>query len=127
MNRILAITLIPVIFGFVILTPSIINDRMFASAQIINLPPSENGTRLILNMKNHTQTLVNATTNETISVENFTIYQGNTTTNETNKMIIPGKTGNTTTNETNKMIIPGKTGNIGNNENLSERLSKLAK
>jgi hypothetical protein len=110
MNRILVATLILVIFEFVLLTPSIINEKMIARAQIINLPPSENGTRLILNMKNHTQTLVNAATNETISVENFTVYQGNATANETNKMIIPGKTSNTSINE-----------------NLSERLSKLAK
>ena len=116
-----------VIFEFALLTPSIINEKMIARAQIINLPPSENGTRLILNMKNHTQTLVNAATNETISVENFTVYQGNTTTNETNKMIVAGKTGNTTTNETNKMIVAGKTGNTSMNQNLSERLSKLAK
>ena len=123
---------------------SIISPWTMVQAQNKISPENKNDTRQIINLKDSTITLVNKTTNETLSTTpypgktdntttnetNKMIIPGktdNTTTNETNKMIIPGKTDNTTTNETNMMIIPGKTGNTSINENLSERLSKLAK
>jgi hypothetical protein len=109
---------------------SIISPWNLAQAQNNTSPENKSDTRQIINLKDKTITLVNKSTNETISTKPYPGTSGNATTNETNKMIIPGKTGNATTNETNKMIIPGKsgqTGNIGNNQNLSERLGKLAK
>jgi hypothetical protein len=109
-------------------------------------------TSRIVNMENHTITIIDKKTHQPISVCKFppreatnmttnktlTTSRANETTcenltpvkptaNETNKMIIPDKSGNATTNETNKMIIPGTTGNTSINENLSERLGKLAK
>ena len=87
--------LIGLILVFVITLPLTVN-LMMAQAQIITLPGDENNTTLILDMDKHTQTLVNATTNETISVENFTLYKGNMTTNET----LTADTRNATTNET---------------------------
>jgi hypothetical protein len=112
-------------------------------------------TSRIVDAKNHTITIIDKKTHQPISVCKFppreatnmtanntlrtniangttceNLIPGKATTNETNKMNIPGNSGNATTNETNKMIIPGNsgnTGNLGNNENLSERLGKLAK
>jgi len=106
---------------------TIISPWALAQAQNETSPENKNDTRQIINLKDSTITLVNKTTNETLSTTPYPGKTDNTTTNETNKMIIPGKTSNTTTNETNKMIIPGKTSNTSINENLSERLSKLAK
>ena len=57
-------------------------------------------------MKERTQTLVNATTNETISVEKFIYRNGNETTNET---------------------IPGSVGNMTSNINLTEKFKELGK
>ena len=70
-------------------------------------------------MKDHTQTLVNATTNETISVEKFIVIKGNETTNET----LPGNVGNMTTNET----LPGNVGNMTAKINLTDKFRELAK
>jgi hypothetical protein len=106
---------------------SIIFPWTLAQTQNKTSPGNSNDTRQIINLKDNTITLVNKTTNETISTTPYPAKPGNTTTNETNKMIVAGKTGNTTTNETNKMIVAGKTGNTSMNVNLSERLSKLAK
>src|SRR5215467_4389461 len=89
---------------------SIIFPWTFAQTQNKTSPGNSNDTRQIINLKDNTITLVNKTTNETISTTPY-----------------PAKTGNTTTNETNKMIVAGKTGNTSMNVNLSERLSKLAK
>jgi len=106
---------------------SIISPWTLVQAQNKISPENKNDTRQIINLKDNTITIVNKTTNETISTKPYPGKTGNTTTNETNKLIIPGKTGNTTTNETNKLIIPGKTGNTSISENISERLSKLGK
>jgi hypothetical protein len=139
MEEIMRTILIASIIAFALIVSLLNVGLKMTQAQNASLIENANHTRTILNMKNHIAILVNATTNKTISVTNLTANMpnttasenlngvGNITTNETNKMIIPGNTGNITTNETNKMIIPGNTGNIGNDQNLSERLSKLAK
>jgi hypothetical protein len=129
MTRILLTVLIEFTMGFVLLAPFLINGWMTAKAQIITVPMPANGTKLLLNMKDHTQTLVNATTNETISVEKFIIKNGNETTNET----LPG-IGNMTTNETLPGIgnmttnetLPG-IGNMTTNDNLTEKFKELGK
>jgi hypothetical protein len=102
--------LIGIILAFIITLPLTAN-LMPAQAKNIYFPVNENNTRLILNMDNLTQTLVNATTNETISVEKFTLYRPNATTNET----LTTDTGNATTNET----LTTDTGNATTNETLT--------
>jgi hypothetical protein len=106
---------------------SVISPWTLVHAQNKTSPENKNDTRQIINLKDNTITLVNKTTNETISTTPYPGKTGNSTINETNKMILPGKTGDSTINETNKMILPGKTGNISNTENLSERLNNLSK
>jgi hypothetical protein len=118
MPQISLMVLIGVTVTFVLSSPFLITGGMTAKAQIRTVPMPENGTKLLLNMKDHTQTLVNATTNETISVENFTLYKGNETTNET----LPGN-GNMTTNET----LPGNVGNMTAKINLTDKFRELTK
>jgi hypothetical protein len=109
--------LIELTMAFVLLAPFLINGWMTVKAQIITVPQPENETKLILNMKDRTQTLVNATTNETISVEKFIIPSRNETTNET----LPESVGNITTNET----LPESVGNITTNETLPESVGNI--
>ena len=63
--------------------PLLIADWVMAQAPNTTLSQNTNNTRVIWNMKDHTITLVNTTTNETKSIGNFTVNPGNTTTNET--------------------------------------------
>jgi len=63
--------------------PPIISDWTTAEAQNTTSSQNTNNTRMILNVKDNTVTLINATTNETISTRNLTEITGNTTTNET--------------------------------------------
>ena len=119
MTRIPLMVLIELTVAFVLLAPFLITGEMKAQAQIITVPMPENNTKLILNMKDHTQTLVNATTNERISVEKFIIQNGNETTNET----LPGSSGNITSNET----LPGSSGNITSNDSLTDKFRELGK
>jgi hypothetical protein len=106
MARIPLMVLIELTVAFVLLAPFLITGGMTVKAQIITVPMPENGTKLLLNMKDRTQTLVNATTNETISVEKFIYQNGNETTNET---------------------IPGSVGNMTSNINLTEKFKELGK
>ena len=115
----------------------LILNSVIAQAPNPSLAYNPNTSRIV-DVKNHTITIIDKKTDQPISVCKFTpIKAENMTTNNTlttNKAnattcenLTPVKP---TTNETNKMIIPGKpgqTGNLGNNENLSERLGKLAK
>ncbi|MGB7936911.1 MAG: hypothetical protein WCF21_09855 [Nitrososphaeraceae archaeon] len=117
MTRIPLMVLIELTMAFVLLAPFLINGWMTVKAQIITVPQPENDTKLILNMKDRTQTLVNATTNETISVEKFIIPSANETTNET----LPESVGNMTTNET----LPESVGNMTTNETLTEKFKAL--
>ena len=105
--------------AFVLSAPFLITEWMLAQAQLITVPMPENGTKLILNMKDRIQTLVNATTNETISVSKFIYFNGNETTNET----LPGSVGNMTTNET----LPGSVGNMTTNDSLTDKFKQLSK
>ena len=109
--------LIGVTVTFVLSAPFLITGGMTAKAQIITVPMPANGTKLLLNMKDHIQTLVNATTNETISVEKFIVYKGNETTNET----LPGTAANLTANET----LPGSIGNMTSKVNITEKFKEL--
>jgi hypothetical protein len=108
--------------AFVLLAPFLIDGRMMAQAQIITVPMTENGTKLIFNMKDRTQTLVNATTNETISVSKFIYLKGNQTANET----LAANTANMTSANTANMT-SANTANMTSNGNLAERLKGLSK
>ena len=114
----------------------IINSVM-AQAPNPSLAYNPNTSRIV-DAKNHTITIIDKKTHQPISVCKFPPREAtNMTANNTLRTNIANGTtcenltpGKATTNETNKMIIPGNsgnTGNLGNNENLSERLGKLAK
>jgi hypothetical protein len=109
------------IIGFslalVLLAPSIIADWTIVQAQNTTLPQDTNDTRRVFNMIDNTVTLINATTNETISVMKFTTSAGNTTANET----LPTSAGNTTANET----LPTSAGNTTANETLTTKFKEL--
>jgi len=106
----------------------IINSVMAQSANT-TLAQNPNNTRLIVNLKNHTITLVDTRTNETLGVtelklkpvtnnttnESLTINPGNTT---SSKILSPE---NTTTNET----LVKNTANATTKENLTEKFSSL--
>jgi hypothetical protein len=145
MTRIPLMVLIELTVAFVLLAPFLITGGMTVKAQIITVPMPENGTKLLLNMKDRTQTLVNATTNETISVEKFIYHNGNETTNQTipgsvgnmtSNETIPGSVGNMTSNETvpgsvgnmtSNETVPGSVGNMTSNINLTEKFKELGK
>ena len=108
--------LIGLIVASVISLP-LTENLIAAQGKIITLPGAENDTKLILNMDDLTKTLVNATTNETISIEKFTLYRPNATTNET----LTTDTGDTTTNET----LTTDTGDTTTNINLTAKFNAL--
>src|SRR4249920_121727 len=117
MTQISLMVLIGVTVTFVLSAPFLITGGMTAKAQIITVPMPANGTKLLLNMKDHTQTLVNATTNETIRVEKFIVIKGNETANET----LPGNAANMTANET----LPGNAANMTANETLPGSIGNM--
>jgi len=132
MTQILLMVLIGITVTFSLSVTFLITGWMTAKAQIITVPMPANDTKLLLNMKDHTQTLVNATTNETISVEKFILIKGNETTNET----LPGNAGNMTANETlpgnagnmtANETLPGNAGNMTSKVNITEKFKELGK
>jgi hypothetical protein len=76
-----------------------------------------NNTKVVVNLKNHTISVVDKTTNETISTRTFATTSGNITTNNT----LPGNAGNITTNNT----LPGNAGNRTTNDNLTAKFKSL--
>jgi hypothetical protein len=103
-----------------------------AQMQNTTLPENTNNTRMVLNLKDKTVTLINATTNETISVKPTTETRENITSNET----LPGSVGNITSNETlpgsvgnitSNETLPGSVGNMTSNINLTEKFGELGK
>ena len=100
MNQIIwAIFIVPIV-ALTLLIPFLTADWMIAQAQNATLIENENNTRTIVNMKERLIFLVNATSNETIRVSNFTGNIGNATTNEAIGVSnFTGNIGNATTNE----------------------------
>ena len=79
-----------------------------------------NNTKLIVNVKNHTISVVDTRTNETISTRSFATTPENMTTNNT----LSGIEGNMTTNNT----LSGILGNVSTNKiNLTEKFNSLGK
>ena len=75
-----------------------------------------NNTKLIVNVKNHTISVVDTRTNETISTRNFATTPENMTTNNS----LSGIEGNMTSNNT----LSGIEGNMTTNNTLSGILGK---
>ena len=104
-------SIIGLLSAFALLTPLVISHWTMAQIQNTTLPENMNDTRRIFNLNDNTITVINKTTNETISTMPYIRNIGNMTTNET----LAGDTGNMTTNET----LAGDTGNMTTNETLS--------
>jgi hypothetical protein len=105
--------------AFALLTPLVISHWAMAQIENTTLPENMNDIRQIIDLKDDTVTLINKTTNETISIRNLSEDTGNMTTNET----LAGDTGNMTTNET----LSPTTGNITTKVNLTEKFRELGK
>jgi hypothetical protein len=102
-----------------ILISSPISHWVMAQMQNTTLPENTNNTRMVLNLKDKTVTLINATTNETISVKSVTEARKNMTANET----LSGTAANMTANET----LSGTAANMTANANLTEKFRELGK
>lgn len=115
-------TVVALVIQLLIISPVMAQGPNTTSAQ------NRNNTKLIVDLKNHTITLVNTTTNETISVKNLTPKAAvNTTTDEniitnainaTNGNLTPEKT---TINET----LTTNTENATTNGNLTAKFNAL--
>jgi len=108
MGQIMWAIFIGPIVALTLLIPLLTADWMIAQAQNATLIENQNNTRTIVNMKDRLVFLVNATSNQTIRVSNFTETIENATTNETLTTIPENATNetlttipeNATTNET---------------------------
>jgi len=116
-------TLLTLVIQLLIINPVMAQDSNTSFAQ------NRNNTKLIVDLKNHTITTIDTTTNETISVKKFTpIEVANTTTNEslttnsenatTNGNLAPEKT---TINET----LTTNSENATADENLTAKFNAL--
>jgi regulatory protein YycI of two-component signal transduction system YycFG len=120
MDRILLTTLIGLTVTLVLVIVPLINYWLMAQTQNTTAPqnttlPQKSTKKMII--KDNTVTIVNTTTNETISVRDLTANTGNTTTNES----LAANTGNTTTNES----LAANTGNTTTNESLAAKFKAL--
>ena len=97
MNKILLAVLIAVTVTQVLVVVSLVDDRMIAKAQNTTTPENKTLSQIPMEkmiIRNNIVTVINTTTNETISVTNLTENAGNATTNDT----LATSTGNATTN-----------------------------
>lgn len=117
-------TVLALVIQLLIINPALAQDTNTTSDQ------NRNNTRLIVDLKNHTISVVDTTTNETLSVKKYTPKAPvNTTTDQniitdaenatTNGNLIPE---NTTINET---LTTNNTGNAMTNENLTAKFNAL--
>jgi len=77
-------------FVLVLEIPTLLSTRIMAQAENITLLQNKKNDSVIWNMKDHTITLVNGTTNETKTIGNFTTNEtktiGNLTVNPGNSL-----------------------------------------
>jgi hypothetical protein len=118
MSRVLLTIFVGFTVGFVMLIPLTAEWKM-AQGQNTSLPENTNSTRMVLNLKDKTVTLINATTNETISVRNLAENTGNMTTNQS----LTTDNGNMTTNQS----LTTDNGNMTTNQSLTEKFKELGK
>jgi len=87
MNGVKWLIFMGITFVLVLEIPTLLSTRIMAQAENITLLQNKKNDSVIWNMKDHTITLVNGTTNETKTIGNFTTNEtktiGNFTTNET--------------------------------------------
>jgi hypothetical protein len=129
MDRIKWTSFIVLTTGLVLVIQLLIVNLVMAQAPNKTLPQNPNTTKLIMNLKNHTITVVDTRTNETIGVMNLTPKPGaNMTANET----LTTNAGNTTTNEnltpentTINETLTKNTGNATTNVNLTAKFNAL--
>ena len=129
MNQIKSMSFIMIITVLSLVMQLFIINSVMAQSTNTTPPQNRNNTMLIVNLKNHTISLVDTRTNETLGVtelklkpvtnnttnESLTINPSNTT---SSKILSPE---NTTTNET----LVKNTANATTNENLTEKFSSL--
>ena len=116
-------TLLTLVIQLLVINPVMAQESNTTLAQ------NRNNTKLIVDLKSHTITTIDTTTNETISVKKFTpIEVANTTTNESLTTNIENATideiltpENTTTNET----LRENMGNTTTNINLTAKFNAL--
>lgn len=118
-NNVLMTVFLVLSAAFSILIASPIFHWAMAQIQNTTLPETTNDTRRIINLKDNTITVINKTTNETISTTPYTGNTGNATPNES----LSGTALNATPNET----LSGNVGNMTTNDSLTEKFRELGK
>ena len=90
MNGVKWLIFMGITFVLVLEIPTLISTRIMAQAENTTLFQNKNNDSVIWNMKDHTITLVNGTTNETKTIGNFTTNEtktiGNLTVNPGNAL-----------------------------------------
>ena len=90
MNGLKWLIFIGITFVLVLEIPTLLSTRIMAQAENITLLQNKKNDSVIWNMKDHTITLVNGTTNETKTIGNFTTNEtktiGNLTVNPGNSL-----------------------------------------
>ena len=123
MNRFTWTIFIGVALACVLVIHPLITSQVIAQGENKTLaknatsPHYTNNTRAIVDLKNHTITVIDTTTNETLSVRSFTEAAANTTTNQS----LSGTAENMTANET----LTTNTGNATTNVNLTDKFNAL--
>lgn len=116
MNR----NLTMMVIGLAVASSLIILSLMLYS--VTAQSPNPNNTKMIVNLKNHTISVIDKTTNDTIGVRNFTVPQGNSTSSET---VSINKTLENRQNATTNQTPATNAHNATTNENLTTRLKTL--
>ena len=83
MNGVKWLIFMGITFVLVLEIPTLISTRIMAQAENTTLFQNKNNDSVIWNMKDHTITLVNGTTNETKTIGNLTVNPGNAMSNLT--------------------------------------------
>ena len=90
MNGLKWLIFMGITFVLVLEIPTLLSTRIMAQAENITLLQNKKNDSVIWNMKDHTITLVNGTTNETKTIGNFTTNEtktiGNLTVNPGNSL-----------------------------------------
>jgi hypothetical protein len=127
MNGRLLIVILVLSGTFSILISSPISHWAVAQIQNTTLPENMNNTMRIINLKDNTITVINKTTNETISTMPYSGNTGNMTSgtaaNMTANETLSGTAANMTANET----LSGTAANMTANDNLTEKFKELGK
>ena len=83
MNGVKWLIFMGITFVLVLEIPTLLSTRIMAQAENTTLFQNKKNDSVIWNMKDHTITLVNGTTNETKTIGNLTVNPGNSLSNLT--------------------------------------------